>query len=135
DTKADDVLDQIGSPEAKALKGKIGIANAKWAYQRFKELLSGERWDRLLVKNAYVQRVLYGSTGTKNPAYSDVMYADNLIGPCTINTMPPETITAFLDHGQAAVTIEDDLDQAKAELAQFEQLGVHLNDVTDQLLD
>lgn len=135
DGKVDELLDQIGSPEAKALKGRIGIANAKMVYQRFKEIFSGDRWDKLVQKNAYIQRVLYGSTGTKNKAYSDVMYVEHLIGPNTVNTMPPETIAAFLDHGKVAVTIEDDLDQEKQQLAQFEQLGVHLNDVTDQLLE
>jgi len=135
DTKVDGLLDKIDQPEAKALKGKAGIANAKMIYQRFKETFQSERWQRLLEKGAQAQRVLYGSTGTKNPDYSDVLYVENLIGPNTVNTLPPETIAAFLDHGKVALTLERDLDEAHAQLAQVERLGIHLNDVTRQLLD
>ena len=135
DTKVDDLLDKIKAPEAQALKGKIGIANAKMAYQRFKQTFQGERWQRLLEKGAYPQHVLYGSTGTKNPQYSDVLYADNLIGPDTINTMPPETIEAFLDHGKVELTLERDLDEARRQLNQLEKLGIDLGHVTRQLLD
>lgn len=135
DTKVDELLDKIKATEAKALKGKIGIANAKMAYQRFKETFQGERWQRLVEKGAYLQRALFGSTGTKNPKYSDVLYADNLIGRNTINTMPPETIAAFLDHGKVDLTLERDLDTAQRQLTQLEKLGIDLNDVTRQLLD
>src|SRR5262249_29015123 len=82
-----------------------------------------------------LQRVLYGSTGTKNPKYSDVLYADNLIGPNTVNTMPPETIEAFLNHGKVALTLEKELDEAQTQLAQLDPLGIKLDDVTSQLLD
>jgi transaldolase len=135
DTKVDELLDQIKTPEAQAVKGKIGIANAKMAYQRFKETFHGERWQRLAEKGAYSQHVLYGSTGTKNPQYSDVLYADNLIGRDTVNTMPPETIEAFLDHGKAELTLERDLDEARSQLTQLEKLGIDLGGVTRQLLD
>ena len=135
DTKVDELLDKIGSPEAQALKGKIGIANAKMAYQRFKQTFQGERWQRLLEKGAYPQHVLYGSTGTKNPQYPDVLYANNLIGPDTINTMPPETIEAFLDHGKVEPTLERDLDEARSQLDQLKKLGIDLGEVTRQLLD
>ena len=135
DTKVDELLDKINGPAARALKGKIGIANAKMAYQRFKQTFQGERWQRLLEKGAYPQHVLYGSTGTKNPQYPDVLYADNLIGPDTINTMPPETIEAFLDHGKVELTLERDLDEARRQLDQLETLGIDLGDVTRQLLD
>ena len=84
---------------------------------------------------AHAQRVLYGSTGTKNPDYSDVLYVENLIGPNTVNTMPPETIEAFLDHGKVELTLERDLDQARAQLARLEKLGIDLKEVTRQLLD
>jgi transaldolase len=135
DTKVDPLLEKINTPEANALKGKIAIANAKIAYQHFKETFRGEQWDHLVKKGAHLQRVLYGSTGTKNPKYSDVLYVDNLIGPDTVNTMPPETIEAFLDHGKVALTLENDLDEAHAQLTQLEKLGINLNDVTHQLLN
>lgn len=135
DTKVDKLLDKVGTPEAKALEGKIGIANAKMAYQRFKEIFHSERWTHLAERGAHVQRVLYGSTGTKNPEYSDVMYANNLIGPDTVNTIPPETLAAFLDHGTVALTIENDLDEARAQLDQLANLGINLDDVTRELLD
>jgi transaldolase len=92
-------LDEIGSPR-QALKGKIGIANSKLAYQRFRETFQAERWQQMARDGSRIQRVLYGSTGTKNPQYSDTLYADNLIGPDTINTLPPDTLRAFLDHGK-----------------------------------
>lgn len=134
DTKVDELLDKINTPESRALKGKIGIANAKMVYQRFKETFQGERWQRLVEKGARAQRVLYGSTGTKNPNYSDVLYVDNLIGPDTVNTMPPETLEAFLDHGKVEPTLERDLEEARDQLAQLEKIGIHLNEVTRQLL-
>jgi transaldolase len=135
DTKVDAMLDKINTPEAKSLKGKIAIANAKIAYQRFKEIFRGDRWDALVEKGADLQRVLYGSTGTKNPNYSDLHYVNNLIGPDTVNTMPPETIEAYLDHGKVAPTLERDIDKAYTELNQLETLGINLDDVTGQLLD
>ena len=135
DTKVDKLLEKLGTPQAESLKGRIGIANARMAYQRFKEIFRSERWSHLAERGAHVQRVLYGSTGTKNPEYSDVMYVDNLIGPDTINTMPPETFSAFLDHGTVALTLEDDLDEARAHLNELADLGIDLDAVTRELLD
>ena len=135
DVKVDKILDELGTPEAKNTQGKIGIANAKMVYQRFKKFFSGRRWDYLHGKNANFQRVLYGSTSTKNPEYSDVMYVDNLIGQHTVNTIPPKTIDAFLDHGTAASTLEYNLEEARKQLEQLEKLGIDLDKVTRQLLD
>jgi len=135
DVKVDEMLGEIGTPEAKELKGKIGIANAKMAYQHFKKAFSGKRWDFLADKGARLQRVLYGSTSTKNPEYSDVMYVDGLIGKHTVNTIPPKTLEAFMDHGVVALTLERNLDQAREQLNQLEKLGINLDDVTRDLLD
>jgi len=134
DIKVDEMLDALNTPKAKSLKGKIGIANAKMAYQHFKKFFLNERWEHLTDKRARLQRVLYGSTGTKNPDYSDVMYVDNLIGPNTVNTVPPETLEAFLDHGKVALTLESNLDEARAHLEELAELGINLDDVTHQLL-
>lgn len=135
DTKVDKMLDAFITPKAESLKGKIGIANAKIAYQHFKEYFQSERWRRLEEKGARVQRVLYGSTGTKNPAYSDVMYVENLIGPQTVNTIPPKTLEAFLDHGSIALTLERGLEEAREQLSTLAELGINLSDVTQELLD
>ncbi len=135
DSKVDKMLGEIGSPEAEALKGKIGIASAKLAYLRSKEIFGGRRWVYLLEKGAQLQRVLYGSTSTKDPAYSDVLYVENLIGPDTVNTVPPETLEAFLDHGTVEVTLDRNLDEARDQLEQLEKLGIDLDEVTRQLLD
>jgi transaldolase len=110
DTEADSRLDEIGRPE---LKGKLAIANAKLAYQRYKEIFTGARWAALAERGATKQRCLWASTSTKNPEYPDVMYVDELIGPETVNTMPKETIEAFQDHGRVALTLEQGLDEAR----------------------
>jgi transaldolase len=135
DTKVDKMLDAFVSPRAESLKGKIGIANAKMAYQHYKQYFQSERWQRLAEKGARVQRVLYGSTGTKNPAYSDVMYVENLIGRNTVNTIPPKTLEAFLDHGTIALRLESGLDEAREVLSNLPELGINLYDVTQELLD
>jgi len=135
DVKVDKMLDTYDKPEAKALKGKIGIANAKMAYQHFKKTFQGKRWDFLAEKGARLQRVLYGSTSTKNPEYSDVMYVDGLIGKHTVNTIPPKTLEAFRDHGTVALTLDQGIDEARNQLDQLEKLGIHLDDVTRDLLD
>jgi transaldolase len=135
DTKVDKMLDAFITPKAQALKGKIGIANAKIAYQHFKEYFQSDRWLRLVEKGARLQRVLYGSTGTKNPDYSDVMYVENLIGRDTVDTIPPKTLEAFLDHGNIALTLEQGLDEAKDQLSGLTELGINLYDVTQELLD
>ncbi|HWX09420.1 MAG TPA: transaldolase, partial [Gaiellaceae bacterium] len=100
DTEADKRLEAIGSKAALALRGKLAIANAKLAYEHYEEAFSGRRWEFLAGKGANVQRCLWASTSTKNPAYRDVMYVEELIGPQTVNTMPEETIRAFQDHGE-----------------------------------
>lgn len=133
DTAVDKELEQIGTPEALALRGTIGIANCKLVYQRFREIFSSERWKALAKRGARVQRVLWASTGTKNPAYSDVLYIESLIGPDTINTMPPATLNAFRDHGKVRDTITEGVDHARAALIALGQFGIDLNAVTEKL--
>jgi transaldolase len=133
DTEADKRLEAIRTEEALALRGKLAIANAKLAYQRYQEIFSGERWERLAAKGATTQRCLWASTSTKNPEYRDVMYVEELIGPETVNTMPKETIEAFQDHGRVALTLERGLDGAKQVFAALSSLGVDYKDVTDTL--
>jgi transaldolase len=128
DTEADKRLDEIGGPDE--LKGKLAIANAKLAYQRYKEIFSGERWEALAAQGATRQRCLWASTSTKNPAYRDVMYVEELIGPETVNTMPKETIEAFQDHGVVAQTLERGLDEARRVFERLEELGIDYDDVT-----
>jgi transaldolase len=131
DTEADRRLDELGGHDD--LKGKLAIANAKLAYQRYKEIFAGERWEALAAKGAWRQRCLWASTSTKNPAYSDVMYVEELIGAETVNTMPEETIRAFQDHGKVAPTLESGLDEAKRVFEQLAQVGVGYDDVTATL--
>jgi len=127
DTEADRRLDEVGAPDE--LKGKLAIANAKLAYERYKELHSGERWEALFAKGARTQRCLWASTSTKNPNYRDVMYVEELIGPETVDTMPQETIDAFHDHGEAALTLERDLDEAHRVFERVDEAGVDYDDV------
>jgi transaldolase len=131
DTEADRRLDEIGGHDE--LKGKLAVANAKLAYQRYKEIFAGDRWEALSSKGATTQRCLWASTSTKNPAYRDVLYVEELIGPKTVNTMPEETIEAFQDHGEVAPTLEQGIDEAKRVFEQIEQAGVDYDDVTDTL--
>lgn len=131
DGKIDPKLVEIGNS---ALQGKIAIANAKMAYHRFGELFSGPRWDKLASQGARVQRPLWGSTSTKNPDYPDTLYVDELIGPHTVNTLPPETLEAFVDHGNAARTVDAGVEQARQHLAQLADLGIDLGEVTTQLM-
>lgn len=141
DTKADKALEELLKQEKdperqaliKSLLGTTAINNSKIAYEAFQETFSGERWERLKAKGAMVQRPLWASTSTKNPAYRDVMYVEELIGPDTVNTMPPATIVAFLDHGVVERTIDRDMDKAKKQLAQLEELGISLKQITDEL--
>jgi transaldolase len=131
DTEADKRLDEAGAPGE--LKGKLAVANAKLAYARYKELFSGERWEALSAKGAKSQRCLWASTSTKNPEYRDVLYVEDLIGPETVNTMPEETIDAFQDHGEVALTLEQDLDGARRVFEQVAEAGVDYDDVVDTL--
>jgi len=119
----------------KSLEGKAAIANARLVYQDFKRIFGTPRFETLKHSGAQPQRPLWASTSTKNPAYRDVLYAEELIGPNTVDTMPLETIENFRDHGQVRLSIEDDIPQAKAELAALEEIGIHYDQVTQQLLD
>ena len=118
-----------------SLKGKAAVANAKIAYQKFEEIFSGADWEPLAAAGAKVQRPLWASTSVKNPAYPDTMYVDELIGPHTVNTLPPATLDAFRDHGVVARTVDMDLAQAEVDIAALEQVGISISDVTTQLLN
>ena len=127
DTEADRRLDELGGHDE--LKGKLAIANAKLAYQTYNELFSGSEWQELEAAGASPQRCLWASTSTKNPAYRDVVYVEELIGPNTVNTMPRETIDDFKDHGRVEDTLERGVDDARRTLEQFAQAGVDYDDV------
>jgi transaldolase/glucose-6-phosphate isomerase len=116
------------------LLGKVAIANAKAAYQSYKKIFSGPRWEALAAKEAQTQRVLWASTGTKNPSYRDVLYVEELIGPDTVNTLPPDTLNAFRDHGRLRPSLEDDVVGALDVLQELERSGISLDKVTDDLL-
>jgi len=132
DTKIDRALEAMGN---RTLQGKTAIANSRVVYARFKEIFAGPRWEALAAKGARVQRPLWASTSTKNPAYPDTMYVDELIGPHTVNTVPPVTLDAVLDHGRVALTLEADLDAARAHLAALAELGIDLDAATQELQD
>lgn len=139
DTAVDRALEQVlaGHPDSPAagLRGKIAIANAKLAYACFQELLASERWQRLAAQGVRPQRPLWASTGTKNPAYSDTLYVDHLIGPHTVNTVPPATLQALLDHGRLERSIDVGLEEARRDLAQLAELGIDLAAITTRLLE
>ena len=118
-----------------ALKGRSAVANAKLAYRLFRQKFSGARWDALAAAGARLQRPLWASTSTKNPAYRDVMYVEQLIGPDTVDTLPPATLEAFRDHGVVARTLDADVAGAERLLAEVESAGIRLRDVTDTLLE
>jgi transaldolase len=132
DTAVDKLLAEKGNT---ALQGKIAVANAKVAYKRFQAKFAGPRWRALAEKGARVQRPLWASTSTKNPAYPDTLYVTELIGPHTVNTVPPATLTAFKEHGRAAETLTVGLEEAEAQLAQLAEIGIDLAAVTQQLQD
>ncbi|MGZ6097259.1 MAG: transaldolase [Myxococcaceae bacterium] len=131
--------EKTATPQQRALfdevQGKVAIANAKQAYQKYKKLFSGPRWESLAAKGAKTQRVLWASTGTKNPKYSDVLYIEELIGRDTVNTIPPATLDAFRDHGKVRPTLEQGLDEADAVMRKLEQAGISMKAVTDQLVE
>jgi transaldolase len=131
DTEADRRLQELGGHAE--LEGKLAVANARLAYQRYRELFSGEGWEFLVSKGAVPQRCLWASTSTKNPAYSDVLYVEELIGPETVNTMPEETIEVFQDHGKVAATLTAGIDEAHQLLEQLAEVGVDYDDVTETL--
>ena len=130
DTKIDPKL-----PEGSPLRGKAAIANAKLAYEIFEQTFAGERWEKLRVNGARFQRPLWASTSTKNPAYPDTIYVDNLIGANTVNTVPPATLDAFRDHGIAEITLTNGLDKSRADLAKLEAAGISMDVVTQELED
>jgi transaldolase len=131
DTEADRRLEEIGSDEALALRGKLAVANARLAYEHYLETFSGTRWEFLAGKGALPQRCLWASTSTKNPEYRDVLYVEELIGPHTVNTMPEETIRAFQDHGEVrGDTVRDHVDEAHRLLEQLAEAGIDYDDVT-----
>jgi transaldolase len=132
DTEADRRLDEIGGHDE--LKGKLAIANAKLAYVTYQEIFSGPEWESLVAEGASPQRCLWASTSTKNPAYRDVIYVEELIGPDTVNTMPRETVEAFNDHGEVrGDTLLEDVDGARAVLQAFADAGIEYDDVVDTL--
>ena len=132
DTETDKRLDAIGG-DALELRGKLGVANAKLAYQNYLETFAGERWDALAAKGATKQRCLWASTSTKNPDYRDVLYVEELIGPETVNTMPEETITAFQDHGRVAETLTRDVAGARKLFLDLRDAGIDYDNVVDTL--
>lgn len=132
DTEADRRLDELGGHED--LKGRLAIANAKLAYAAFEEIFSGEDWRFLESKGASVQRPLWASTSTKNPAYRDLVYVEELVGPDTVNTLPPSTLEALLDHGEVRGNVlEEDLDEARDLLDELREAGVDYEEVTEVL--
>ena len=141
DTSIDKAIDERvakGDPEAEALKavrGKVAIANAKAAYAWYRDFIAGARWQALAAKGAQPQRLLWASTGVKDPAYPETLYVDSLIGPDTVNTMPPKTMDAFRDTGTVASTLSEGVDEARHVLAEAERLGLDLTGVTDALVE
>jgi transaldolase len=131
DTEADKRLEEKGGPDD--LKGTLAIANAKLAYQSYKEIFSGSEWERLKAAGATPQRCLWASTSTKNPEYRDVLYVEELIGPETVDTMPRETIEAFQDHGRAEDTLDRDVEGARRTLERFAEAGIDYDDVVETL--
>ena len=111
------------------LAGKAAVAQAKLAYRLFQQRFSGPRWEALAARGAHVQRPLWASTSTKNPAYPDLLYVDSLIGPNTVNTMPDATVAAFIDHGTVARTVDQGVDEADSDLARLQEAGVDMDDV------
>ena len=135
DTEVDRRLEAIGTPEALALRGQTAVAQGQVAYRIFAEKFSGPRWEALAARGARVQRPLWASTSTKNPAYPDTLYVDHLIGPDTVNTLPDATLEAFMDHGKLARTVDADPDAAQDILDRVTAVGVDLEEVADRLED
>ncbi|MGP8207085.1 MAG: transaldolase [Acidimicrobiales bacterium] len=135
DTEVDRRLEANGTGHLSPLRGKAAVAQAKLAYKLFQDHFAGPRWEALQAKGAHVQRPLWASTSTKNPAYPDLLYVDSLIGPDTVNTMPDATVAAFLDHGTVARTVDQAVDQAQAELDALDKAGIDMKDVAHVLED
>jgi transaldolase len=130
DTAVDKALEAANATE---LLGKIAIANSKIAYAEFNRIFSGSRWEQLASRGARAQRVLWASTGTKNPSYPDTLYVDQLIGPHTVNTLPPATVDSFIDHGRVAETLTLGVAQAREQMAKLADLGIDLDAITREL--
>ena len=135
DVEIDRRLAAIGTTSALALRGKAAVANGKLAYALFQETFRGVRWEALVARGARVQRPLWASTSTKDPAFPDTLYVDELIGPDTVNTLPDNTLDAFADHGTVARTIDADVEAARAVIADLAELGIHMDEVTQLLED
>jgi transaldolase/transaldolase/glucose-6-phosphate isomerase len=133
DSKIDPLLAADGSEAARALEGSIGIANSKAVYRRYGQLFEGDGFAPLADRGARPQRVLWASTSTKNPAYRDVLYVEELIGPNTVNTIPPDTLDAFRDHGEARGSLLEDVAEAQRQLADLARLGLDLDALTEEL--
>lgn len=129
DVEVDRRLDELGTPEAAALRGRAAVAQAQLAYQAFRETFQGPRWEALAARGARVQRPLWASTSTKDPAYPDTLYVDTLIGPDTVNTLPDATLLAFEDHGTLARTVDADPEGAAAVIDGLARLGIDLEEV------
>ncbi|MDP9386922.1 MAG: transaldolase, partial [Actinomycetota bacterium] len=129
DAMVDQRLEAVGTPEALARRGTVAVAQAKLAYQLFRQRFAGPRWEQLRARGATLQRPLWASTSTKNPAYPDLLYVDSLIGPDTVNTMPDATLAAFADHGRLARTVDAEVDEAQATLDRVAEVGVDMDDV------
>jgi transaldolase/glucose-6-phosphate isomerase len=135
DAKLKTTTDSEQQALLKSLLGKIAIANGKLTYQRYQKIFSGPRWEALAAQGAQTQRVLWASTSTKNPAYRDVLYAEELIGPDTVDTMPPATIDAFRDHGRVRNSLSEDVPAAQKTMDDLAKVGVSIKEVTDKLTD
>jgi transaldolase/glucose-6-phosphate isomerase len=139
DGKLDDKLKGTSDPQQqalfKSLLGKVAIANGKLTYQKYEQIFSGPRWEKLAAKGAQTQRVLWASTSTKNPNYRDVIYVEELIGPDTVNTMPPATIDAFRDHGKLRKSLTEDIPGAQKTMDDLAKAGISMKEVTDKLTE
>jgi len=133
DTAVDKLLEKNGTPEALQLRGRIAVDYARLIHHRFKTIFNEASFNRLRSRGARVQRIVWGSTGTKNPRYSDVLYLDEIIGPDTINTVPMATLKAFLDHGQPRLSITEELPRAEKEIASLKKFNIDIDGVTEQL--
>jgi transaldolase/glucose-6-phosphate isomerase len=127
--------DQREQEQLKSILGKVAIANGKQTYVSYQKLFSGDRWKALATKGAQTQRVLWASTSTKNPNYRDVLYVEELIGPDTVNTIPPATLDAFRDHGRARPSLTEDVESANRTMETAAKLGISMKEVTDKLTD
>jgi len=137
DNNTDKRLQAIGAPGMEALLGQIAVASGKLAYKKYRRVFGdeNERFTSLQAQGAYPQRLLWASTSTKNPAYSDIKYVEELIGPSTVNTIPPKTLDAFRDHGTAQVTVDKGLESAYQAFEDLAALSIDIDDITQELED